>query len=286
MHPSIRPSSGRFAGYASARRQPLYSFHVGLGSSYLPLFAYYLASPFNLLLVLFPEHLLPEALLVITLLKNALTAALFAACLQYVYRRRDMSVCIVAIMYSMMMYLLAYSWNIMWLDCVMILPLVVLGFERMMRTGKFLTYVLSLAYALYANYYIGFMICLFMVLYYAVYFLRKRREAGRQAKSFLRFVVGSALGGGLAMFLLIPVAMALGQTSAAGGTLPDIKANFDIFNLLGRHLYETSPTIRSATCPICTAACCPLSCCRFLLPPGRFPCAAGRPIWGCWRSWR
>lgn len=79
---------------------PLYSFHVGLGSSYLPLFAYYLASPFNLLLVLFPEHLLPEALLVITLLKNALTAALFAACLQYVYRRRDMSVCIVAIMYS------------------------------------------------------------------------------------------------------------------------------------------------------------------------------------------
>lgn len=185
---------------------PLYSFHVGLGSSYLPLFAYYLASPFNLLLVLFPEHLLPEALLVITLLKNALTAALFAACLQYVYRRRDMSVCIVAIMYSMMMYLLAYSWNIMWLDCVMILPLVVLGFERMMRTGKFLTYVLSLAYALYANYYIGFMICLFMVLYYAVYFLRKRREAGRQAKSFLRFVVGSALGGGLAMFLLIPVA--------------------------------------------------------------------------------
>jgi hypothetical protein len=228
---------------------PLYSFHVGLGSSYLPLFAYYLASPFNLLLVLFPEHLLPEALLVITLLKNALTAALFAACLQYVYRRRDMSVCIVAIMYSMMMYLLAYSWNIMWLDCVMILPLVVLGFERMMRTGKFLTYVLSLAYALYANYYIGFMICLFMVLYYAVYFLRKRREAGRQAKSFLRFVVGSALGGGLAMFLLIPVAMALGQTSAAGGTLPDIKANFDIFNLLGRHLYETSPTIRSGNLP-------------------------------------
>lgn len=120
----------------------------------------------------------------------------------------------------------------------MILPLVVLGFERMMRTGKFLTYVLSLAYALYANYYIGFMICLFMVLYYAVYFLAASAgKPGRQANPFLRFVVGSALGGGLAMFLLIPVAMALGQTSAAGGTLPDIKANFDIFNLLGRHLY-------------------------------------------------
>lgn len=88
------------------------------------------------------------------------------------------------------------------------------------------------------------------------------------------------------MFLLIPVAMALGQTSAAGGTLPDIKANFDIFNLLGRHLYETSPTIRSGNLP--NLYCGLLS--VVLLPvfatTRSIPLRRRRPIWGCWRSWR
>lgn len=74
---------------------------------------------------MFPERFLPEAIMLITLLKDALAAALFAACVQYVFRRRDFCVPIVAVMYAMMMYVLAYNWNIMWLDCVMFLPLVV-----------------------------------------------------------------------------------------------------------------------------------------------------------------
>lgn len=223
----------------------MYSFEVGLGGSFLPLFAYYLASPFNLLLVLFPAKMLTEGILVITLLKNALCASFFAACMQYVYRRRDISVVIVSIMYSMMMYLIAYSWNIMWLDCVMVLPLVILCFEKLMRTGKYLPYVLSLAYVLYANYYIGVMVCIFLVLYYICFSLRQVRTVRSKWRSFGRFAIGSLLGGGLVMFLVLPVYISLKLTSAAHNTLPDLKNEFDMFNLLGRHLYDTSPTIRS-----------------------------------------
>ena len=120
---------------------PLYSFKVGLGSSFIPLFAYYLASPFNLLLLLFPENLLTEGIFVITILKNTLCAVFFAACVQYIYRKRTVSLLIVSVMYALMMYALAYSWNIMWLDCVMVLPLVVMGFERLMRSGRYGLYV-------------------------------------------------------------------------------------------------------------------------------------------------
>lgn len=226
-----------------------YSFEVGLGGSFLPLFAYYLASPFNLLLVLFPESMLTEGILVITLLKNALCAYFFALFLQYVYRRRDVSVVIISIMYSMMMYLIAYSWNIMWLDCVMILPLVVMSFEKLMRTGKYLPYVLSLAYALYTNYYIGAMLCIFMVLYFLCYTARQLRTSNARWRSFGRFAVGSLLSGGIVMFLILPVFISLSLTSAANGKLPDIKSNFDMFNLFGRQLYGTSPTIRSGNLP-------------------------------------
>ena len=242
---------------------PLYTFEVGLGANYLSLFGYYLASPFNLFLLVFPERLLAQGILTITLLKNAISGALFALCVQQLYRKRGLHIPIVSVMYSMMMYLLAYSWNLMWLDVIMILPLIVLGFERLMKTGKFLTYVLSLAYALYANYYIGFMVCIFLVLYYLAYCLRTRRESKPLFVSFVRFAGFSVLAAGLVAALLIPVYFALQNTSAAGSTLPTINNTLDIFQLLGRHLADTSPTIRAGNlpniyCGVLTAICVPL----------------------------
>ena len=249
MHHQYAPLLAQLRDMLLHGGNAMYSFDVGLGGSFLPLFAYYLSSPFNLLLVLFPEGLLNEGILVITLLKNALTAFFFALCVQYVYRRRDLSVVAVSILYSMMMYLIAYSWDIMWLDCIMVLPLVVMSFEKLMRTGKYLPYVLSLAYALYANYYIGFMLCVFLVLYFVVYLVRRRRSSAARGRAFGRFAIGSLLGGGLVMFLLVPTYLSLAHTSAAGASLPEMKNNFDMFDLLGRHLYESSPTIRSGNLP-------------------------------------
>lgn len=51
------------------------------------------------------------------------------------------------------------------------------------------------------------------------------------------------------MALLIPVYLGLQKTSAAGASLPELKANFPFFDLLGQHLFETTPTIRSGNLP-------------------------------------
>lgn len=249
MHHQYAPMLAKLREILLSGKSLQYSFELGMGASFLPAFAYYLASPLNLLLVFFPENLLTEGIFVITLLKNVLIAAAAAICLQYVYRRRSPAVAMVAMMYSMMMYVLAYSWNIMWLDGVMMLPLVVMGFEHMMRRGKYLPYVLSLAYALYANYYIAFMLCVFLVLYFLAFLLRDARDPQLNRRSLWRFTIGSLLGGGLSMLIVLPTALALGQTSAAGSTLPEMAPYFDMFNLLGRHLYAVSPTIRSGNLP-------------------------------------
>ncbi len=227
----------------------LYSFEVGLGANYLSLGAYYLASPFNLLLLLFPENLLAEGILFITLLKNALCGGLFALCVQQLFRKRALHIPAVAVMYSLMMYLIAYSWNLMWLDVVMILPLVVLGFERLMRSGKYLTYLLSLTYALFTNYYLAFMLCIFLVLYYATYCLRSRRTGKQLAVSFARFAGFSLLAAGLVAFLLIPVYYALKLTSASGAELPEMSNELDMFQPIGRHFANAGPTVRSGNLP-------------------------------------
>lgn len=241
----------------------LYSFEVGLGANYISLFGYYLASPLNILLIFFPTGLLAEGILVVTLIKNALCGAFFALCVQYVYRRKGLLIPTVSIMYSLMMYLLAYSWNIMWLDVVMVLPLAVLGFEHLMKTGRFLPYVLALTYCLYANYYIGFMLCIFLVFYYVAFVLREKRTGRDISVSFGRFAGFSVLGAMLAAVMIIPVFLALKQTSAADADLPKITNTIDILELIGRHLAGTTPTIRSGNlpnmyCGVLSAICIPL----------------------------
>ena len=250
MHHQYAPLLAQMRDTILNGQSLLYNFDLGMGASYLPLIGYYCASPFNFILLLFPERLLTEAILVITLLKNALTAGFFALCLQYTYKQKSYAISAVSIMFSMMMYMIAYSWNIMWLDVIMVLPLIVMGFEQMMREKKFLLYTISLAYALFVNYYIAFMVCVFMVLYFVVYLLREKHESRDAAAGFLRFGGYSVLAAALSAVLLVPVAMALGVTSASdGGFAAAWSSNFDFFDLLGRHLYDVTPTIRSGNLP-------------------------------------
>lgn len=250
MHHQYAPLLAQMRDTILNGQSLLYSFDLGMGASYLPLIGYYCASPFNLLLLLFPERLLTEAILVITLLKNALIAAFFATALQYIYKRKSYAISAVSVMFSLSMYMIAYSWNIMWLDVIMMLPLVVMGFEQMMREKKFVLYTLSLAYALFVNYYIAFMLCVFMVLYFIVYALREKHGSMEVATGFLRFGGYSVLAASLSALLLVPVALSLGTTSASSGGFAAVwNSNFDFFDLLGRHLYGVEPTIRSGNLP-------------------------------------
>ncbi len=226
-----------------------YNFHIGMGSSFAPAFAYYLASPLNLLLVIFPEKSLAEAILFITLIKFTLTAALFTAMAQYLTKKRGAGVIAVGIMYALSGFMLAYSWNIMWLDVVALLPAVVMALEHMLKTGKITPYAMVLGLALFCNYYIGFMLCVFLVLYWFVWLLRKRRDLKSVLGGGIRFAAGSLWGGALAAALLVPVALALGRTSAAGGEIGEFRTNFEIFDLFGRLFYGATPTIRSGNLP-------------------------------------
>lgn len=227
----------------------VYNFHIGMGASFIPTFAYYLSSPFNFLLLLFPERLLPEAILLITLLKETATAAAFATCAQYIYKRRNAGIVAAGVLYALTGFMLAYSWNIMWLDVVALLPVVVLAMEYMLRTGKMYPYILTLALALFANYYMAFMLCVFLVLYMGVWLLRQRRSLAEWGRSCGRFAAGSLLGGGLTAALLIPTALALGRTSAAGGGMEPFATQFPLFDMVGRLFYGVSPTIRSGNLP-------------------------------------
>ena len=225
----------------------LYSWSGGLGINYLPLFAYYLASPINLLTVLFPPQYITEAILAITLIKVGLAGAAFNYFLRKVYGEKDLSTVAFSSLYALSGFVLAYSWNIMWLDSIYLLPLVAYGLIRLVREGRGLFYCIVLAAALITNFYMAFFICIFMVFYFIVTLFRYHgiRKPMLLIGRTVSFAGYSLLSGGLSAFMLLPTFTQLGTTSAAGDTFPKtIKTYYDIFDFIVRHFLTIDPVIR------------------------------------------
>lgn len=122
----------------------LYTWESGMGTNFLSIFAYYAASPLNLLTVLVPESILREAVTVVLLLKIGCAGLFFALFLRGTFHRDDFSICLFAVMYALCSYILGYYWNIIWMDTVALLPLVVLGLVYLVRDGKYRLYVVAL----------------------------------------------------------------------------------------------------------------------------------------------
>jgi uncharacterized membrane protein YfhO len=225
----------------------LYSWSGGLGINYLPLFAYYLASPINLLTVLFPPQYITEAILAITLIKVGLAGAAFNYFLRKVYGDKDLSTVAFSSLYALSGFVLAYSWNIMWLDSIYLLPLVAYGLIRLVKEGRGLFYCIVLAAALITNFYMAFFICIFMVFYFIVTLFRYHgiRKPMLLIGRTVSFAGYSLLSGGLSAFILLPTFNQLGTTSAAGDTFPKtIKTYYDIFDFIVRHFLTIDPVIR------------------------------------------
>lgn len=191
-----------------------YTFSMALGGNMAGLSAYYLLSPFNLLLLLFPTRLLPVAVSLITLCKVGccgLTMSLFLN-----RNGARFATLLFAVPYALMDFIIAFQLNIMWLDGVILLPIVILGIERMLEGKSPACYLLSLAGAIIVNYYIGFMLCLFSVAYFAATALGFHQLKGREAlRQTGQFAGASLLAGGLSAFVLLPVLMAM-QGGKAG----------------------------------------------------------------------
>lgn len=241
--PFLSELQDKFRSFSSL----LYSWSGGLGTSFLPQFAYYLSSPLNFLIVLFPKSLLTEAILVLILLKVGLSGLCFNIFLKGVHGRQSIITMAFSILYALSGYVLAYCWNIMWLDAIFLLPLVILGLHRFIRDGRYILYCVSLAVLLLSNFYIAFFVCLFTFLYYPVCLFQYHsiKNCGLLIKKTLKFAFFSLLSAGMSAVLLLPTYFSLKLTSAASDVFPNgIEHYYDIFDYISRHFIAASPTIR------------------------------------------
>ena len=191
--------------------QLFYAFNKGLGGDMFGVFAYYLLSPFNLLVVLFPADLLDVAVFVIMILKIS-TAGLTMGWYAKRHAITGLMIPTFGLAYALSGWMLANSFNLMWLDAAILLPLIIQSLETLLNGGRVFAYIGWLTAAFIVNFYTGYMIAIFLVLYTG-YWLGSHATSWRQAAhTGMRFVWASILAGMNSAVVLLPTWFQLAQS--------------------------------------------------------------------------
>lgn len=217
-----------------------YTFSKSLGGDMLGFAAYYLLSPFNWISLFFSTRDLPQAMMLITLLKVGAAGLAFS-----VFASRETGfrkgVILFSAGYALMAFMFVYQQNILWLDAVIGLPVVLLGIHRLVTMKKPALYAVSLGLCLAVNYYTGYILCLFSVLYFlykavmtTAFTVKEERRAC--LNSAVRFALSSLLAAGLAAVVLLPTAFSLqgGDKNTAALSNLTLNGRFHVLDMLSK----------------------------------------------------
>ncbi len=245
----------------------LYSFSAGLGYNFWSTYAYYMASPLNLLMAFIPRENVCDFMDLMILVKIALSGGCFSWYLHKRDEERRYLPVVFGLMFALSNFMIGYYFNLMWLDSIAMLPLIMYGIEQIVRgkSGRF--FCLSLFYGLWCNYYIGFMLCLFACLYFLVCWISQTGSYGKMdapacpdpvpastrrplhflgrdiGKSCLTFAWYALLAGGMAAIVLLPAYIGLTASEAMGSNSFPTTVKFyqNLAELLENHMAFMEP---------------------------------------------
>ncbi|KRL63403.1 YfhO family protein [Lactobacillus psittaci] len=199
----------------------IFSFANGLGSSMVATDFYYLASPVNLILLLIPLKFFPTGILILISIKVGLIG--LSAFYYFKGENKTLFALAASLAYALCGYVIAYNLNLMWLDSVILLPLLILAIKKQ----RHLVLVTFLCW--FTNFYTGYMVLAFGLFY----FLTELINADAKLAKFKFYLSRSILGTLLASFVLIPAVSEIlsGKGDSTSWTL---SFQFNFWKLFGK----------------------------------------------------
>ncbi len=257
--------NGQYVYYFEALRRAvygdaslLYSFSRNLGGEFVGIYAYYLASPLSYIVCLFPKSMITEALYTIIVVKCGLSGLTFGYFLDRTAGLRQHTVILFSLCYALSGYGMIMQHNTMWMDAVYLLPLICLGVYSLIRFRRFKLFVSSLALGILANYYIGYMLCIFLLGYFFYCFFsmhpNERNPRGERCfflRALLRMGFCSAVALLIASLIIFPAyySLGFGKSTFTDPTF-DVLSKFDLLDLLGMFFFHSYHTVRPEGLPI------------------------------------
>ena len=235
---------------------PFMSWSRNLSGEIIGIFAYYLASPFTLIVMLLPRSLMTTSLLIMQLCKVGTASVVMRYYLSAQKKYSNNTSMIFAITYSLMGYMIVQLMDPMWLDGLIYLPLICKGIEKIIDEGKMLYFIIPLTLMFVANFYIGWMIVFFCILYFIAYlfFVSDWCEEHKVSTIFIsgsKFAVGGVISAACAAWLLVPLyySLSLGKFEFTDPNFT-MKTQFDFIDFFVNLLPNVYDTCRPEGSPV------------------------------------
>ncbi|USS90322.1 YfhO family protein [Fructilactobacillus carniphilus] len=213
-----------------------YSFLFSLGDNTIPVYTYYLMSPLNLLVAFVKSAQIPllmEAIIMIKIGLISLSMVIFLRVKEHEFNWWQL---VAGVAYGLCGFVSMYFYDFMWLEALMVLPFLTLAIDRLFQKGKWGWYTFTLLVAILLNYYMGYMLCVYSVIYFVYLLLLHQPQSMKfwayvktQGALLVKYIVSSILGGALSAILLVPTLV--GMLSTGKGSL-DWTSFLPIFRFL------------------------------------------------------
>ncbi|WP_086348478.1 YfhO family protein [Candidatus Enterococcus clewellii] len=190
-----------FNNVLHGKQSIFYTWNASLGLNYLSMISYYLGGLFTPIVFFFSNQNMPDALYLITLLKIGSAGLSFWFLASHTFKINKWAHVTLSVPYALMSFATAHSELIMWLDAFVYLPLVIWGIHRLMDERKPILLFVSYLLLFIANFYMGFMIGIFSVLYFIARLLTNWKQ---YKKTILPYGITSLLAGGASMIIILP----------------------------------------------------------------------------------
>lgn len=203
-----------FAGFKQTiTRDPaqlFYSFSKNFGGEMFSEWAYYLLSPLNLIFLFFKQTDLTAAILFVTALRFGLAGLSMQLLLVKKNFAGKKMALIFSTSYALNGWMIANQVNLLWQDQIILLPLIIYALTQCFDEKKYKALILLFSLSIIDNFYIAYMIGLFLPLF-AFWYLARTNEKKWTKKliEYFQFLASLALSVLISAFVLIPTAFQL-----------------------------------------------------------------------------
>ncbi len=218
-----------FSGKNSVR----YSFTIGMGQSGVGVLAYYLMSPFNLLLFFFDKSSINSFFDISVICKITMCYLTMSVFLIKRFRNelRRVYVVILGLSYALMQYNISQAGNLMWLDGVYMLPLIMLGIYYLINKKNYIILPVAVALSIIFSWYTAGMNCLFSMFYFlfelCLYNIdEKKNKFFENIKVCISYGINMLIGVLISCFIFYPNLIALGGGKGSGLDWNDLNLSF------------------------------------------------------------
>lgn len=197
-----------------------YSLTGSMGYDFWAVFSYYLVSPLNLIMLFFDKADIIYVVNILIVVKTAICGGTFSVFIKNRFPNTKCSrVVLFSVIYALSGFVAGFMWNIMWMDGIMLFPLVIMGLDILMReeNHKWYWYTIFLAMLVINSYFIGYISCIFILFYFFTYDFKDFKTF---IKKFFTVGASSLLAIGISAVILLPSFGGLQSTSISAETLP------------------------------------------------------------------